>query len=140
MKLGRVNKLMVLAVKKRILCVDDSLDNCDLLSFILDDAGYEVETAQSVTEGLQLAQSGEFKLYLVDLSFSDGNGFDLIEKIREFDRETPIVVCSGNLRESVQDEAMRVGVQAFLTKPIDPDQFARTIAELLARQDPTMRL
>ena len=124
---------MVLLVKKRILCVDDSVDNCDLLSFILDDAGYEVETAQSVTEGLQLALRGKFTLYLIDLSLSDGSGFDLIEKIRAFDRKAPIVVCSGNARKSVQDEAMRVGVQAFFTKPIDPDQFARTIAELLAR-------
>ena len=122
---------MVFSLKNKILCVDDSLDNCELLSFILDDAGYEVETAQSVTEGLQLALCGEFKLYLVDLSLSDGSGFDLIEKIRAFDRSTPIVVCSADSRESVQDEAMRVGAQAFLTKPIDPDEFAKTIAELL---------
>jgi CheY-like chemotaxis protein len=122
---------MVVPVKKRILCVDDSPDNCELLSFILEDAGYEVETAPSVTEGWQLARSGEFKLYLVDLSLSDGSGFDLIEKIRAFDRSTPIVVCSAYLRESVQDEAKRVGAQAFLSKPIDPDQFAKTIAELL---------
>ena len=122
---------MVVPAKKSILCVDDSLDNCDLLSFILEDMGYEVKTAQSVTEGLQLARRGEFKLYLVDLSFSDGCGLDLIEKIRKLDRSAPIVVCSGNARQSVQDEAMRVGVRAFLTKPIDIDRFVRTIAELL---------
>ncbi|MCU0541715.1 MAG: response regulator [Oscillatoriaceae cyanobacterium Prado104] len=126
---------MLFATKKRILCVDDSADNNELLSFILDDAGYEVETAQSVTEGLQLARCGDFKLYVVDLCLSDGNGFELIEKIREFDRSTPIGVCSAQVRESVQEEAMRVGAQAFFTKPIDIDVFAKTIAELLAAHE-----
>ncbi|WP_276751158.1 response regulator [Chlorogloeopsis fritschii] len=122
---------MVLTVKKRILCVDDSQDNCELLSFILNDAGYEIETVQSVTDGLRVAQSGEFNLYLIDLYFWDGTGFELIERIRAFDQLTPIVVCSGDVRDSVHEEVMRVGVQAFLTKPIDPDQVARTIAEIL---------
>ncbi|MFQ4145082.1 response regulator [Chlorogloeopsis sp. ULAP02] len=122
---------MVLPVKKRILYVDDSQDNCELLSFILDDAGYEIETVQSVTDGLRVAQSGEFNLYLIDLYFWDGTGFELIDGIRAFDRSTPIVVCSGDLRELVREELMRVGVQVFLTKPIDPDQVARTIAEIL---------
>ncbi|RUR85039.1 hypothetical protein PCC6912_11550 [Chlorogloeopsis fritschii PCC 6912] len=122
---------MVFPIKKRILCIDDSQDNCELLSFILDDAGYETETVQSVTDGLRIAQSGEFNLYLIDLYFWDGTGFELIERIRTFDQLTPIVVCSGDVRDSVQEEVMRVGVQAFLTKPIDPDQVARTIAEIL---------
>ncbi|MBF2006918.1 MAG: response regulator [Chlorogloeopsis fritschii C42_A2020_084] len=122
---------VVLTVKKRILCVDDSQDNCELLSFILNDAGYEIETVQSVTDGLRVAQSGEFNLYLIDLYFWDGTGFELIERIRAFDQLTPIVVCSGDVRDSVHEEVMRVGVQAFLTKPIDPDQVARTIAEIL---------
>lgn len=138
LKKGSVNQVMVLPLKRKILCVDDSQDSCDLLSFILDDAGYEVEIAQSVTDGLQLAKCGEFKLYLIDLSLSDGTGFELIEKIRAFDQSTPIVVSSGDVRESVQDKAMQVGVHAFLKKPIDLDQFVRTIAELVARQDLTV--
>jgi CheY-like chemotaxis protein len=120
-------------IKKRILCVDDSHDNCELLSFILSEAGYEIESAQKVAEGLRLAQQSEFALYLVDLSFSDGSGFDLIETIREFDARTPIIVCSGDVRESTQEEAMRLGAQAFITKPIDPDSLVIAIAEILDR-------
>ncbi len=117
--------------RKRILCVDDSQDNCELLDFILSEAGYEIQSAQTTSEGLQLARSGEFKLYLLDLSFSDGNGLDLIEKIRAFDSSTPIVVCSGDVREAVQAKAMLVGAQAFITKPIDPDTFTQTIRALV---------
>lgn len=122
---------MVLLTKKRILCVDDSRDNCELLRCILDIAGYEIETAQSITEGLRLAGDGNFNLYLIDLYFSDGTGFELIENIRISDRSTPIVVCSADVRESTQNEAMRVGAQAFVTKPFDPILLARTIIEIL---------
>jgi CheY-like chemotaxis protein len=118
----------------KILCVDDSKDSCELVSFILSEAGYEIKSAYTMTEGLQMAQSDEFQLYLIDLSFSDGSGMDFIEKIREIDSLTPIVVCSGDVREVVLAEAISLGAQAFLTKPIDPDTLAQTIAEMLDDQ------
>ncbi|MBW4620701.1 MAG: response regulator [Cyanosarcina radialis HA8281-LM2] len=123
---------MNLPIKKRILCVDDSPDNAQLLSFILDEAKYQIQTAQSVQEAWKLSQTDEFDLYVVDLRFSNGShGFDLIEQIRAIDRVTPIVVCSGDVRESVEEEAMQIGVQAFLRKPIDIDLCVITIIELL---------
>lgn len=97
-------------------------------NLILSGAGYEIESAQSVTKALQLAQSDAFQLYLIDLSFSDGSGIDFIEAIREFDRATPIVVCSGDAREAVQAEAILMGTQVFLTKPVDPDALAATVS------------
>jgi CheY-like chemotaxis protein len=123
---------MVFPVKKRILCVDDSPDNAELLSFILDEAKYEIQTAQSVSEAWKLAQNEQFDLYVVDLRFSNGShGFDLIEQIRAIDRLTPIAVYSGDVRESVEEEAKGIGVQAFLRKPIDIDLCVITIIELL---------
>lgn len=116
---------------KRILCVDDSQDNCELLMFILSDEGYQVEIAGGVAEGVQVAQIGGFDLYIVDLSFADGTGFDLIKGIQEFDASTPIIVFSGNGCSSVQEEALQVGAQAFLLKPIDPDRLSQTIAKVL---------
>jgi CheY-like chemotaxis protein len=122
---------MDVSVKKRILCLDDSKDNCDLLSFVLSEAGYEVESAYTLTEGLEIAVGSVFELYLVDLSFSDGDGFELIDKLREIDSSTPIVICSGDTRDSTQERAKHIGVQAFLTKPIDLDLMAKAIVEIL---------
>lgn len=118
--------------QKRILCVDDSQDNCDLLAFILSDEGYQVEIAGTVAEGTRMAQAGEFELYLIDLAFVDGSGFDLINNIRSFDASSPIVMCSGNARESVQEAARQAGVQAFLLKPVDPDMLVQTVATVLS--------
>jgi CheY-like chemotaxis protein len=122
---------MNVPVKKRILCLDDSKDNCDLLSFVLSEAGYEIEAAYTVAKGLEIATESRFELYVVDLSFSDGDGFELIDKLHEIDSSTPIVVCSGDARDFTQERARQVGVRTFLIKPIDLDAMTRAIVEIL---------
>jgi CheY-like chemotaxis protein len=116
---------------KRILCLDDSKDSCDLLSFVLSEAGFEIEVAYTVAEGLKMARENQFSLYMVDLSFADGDGFDLIDNLREIDSSTPIVVCSGDVRESTQERAKQAGAQAFFTKPIELDEMERAIVGIL---------
>lgn len=120
--------------KKQILCVDDSHDNCDLLGFVLSEAGYELQTAQSVATGLQITRRSKFALYIVDLCFPGESGFDFIQEIRTVDQSTPIVVCSADSRLSVQKEAAQLNTQAFLTIPLDADRLIQTIAQLLAEK------
>src|SRR5215212_2073600 len=107
--------------KSRILCVDDDADTCEMLSVFLEQAGYEVMVAASVVDGLRLAIKERFDLYLLDLRLSDGNGIELCKQIRAFDAGTPVVVCSGDVRECVRDQVLQVGVQDFLKKPIGLD-------------------
>jgi CheY-like chemotaxis protein len=123
---------MNVPAKKRILCLDDSKDSCDLLSFVLSEAGYETEVAYTFAEGLQMAQGSQFSLYVIDLSFSDGDGFDLIDKLREIDPSTPIVVCSGDVREATQERARQAGVRVFMTKPVELDAMERAIVGILS--------
>ncbi|MDX2232266.1 MAG: response regulator [Leptolyngbyaceae cyanobacterium bins.349] len=117
---------------QKILCVDDSADNCELLTFILSNEGYQIETASSVAKGLQAARNGSFVLYLIDLTLADGSGIDLILNIREFDSSTPIAVCSGDGRESVKTAVEQAGVQAFLLKPIDPETLVEIVVSLMS--------
>jgi CheY-like chemotaxis protein len=119
---------------KRILCLDDSKDSCDLLSFVLSEAGFEIEVAYTVAEGLKMARESQFSLYMIDLSFEDGDGFDLIDNLREIDSSTPIVVCSGDVRESTQERARQAGARAFLTKPVELDEMERAIVGILGDQ------
>jgi DNA-binding NtrC family response regulator len=117
--------------KQRILCVDDSEDNCTLLDFILTDAGYEVESAHSVKDALQQIEHGKFNLCLVDLFLPDGTGFELSEKIHAIDPLMSIFLCSGDGRDYVEQQAIQAGIQAFFLKPIDFDLLVKTINKLL---------
>jgi DNA-binding response OmpR family regulator len=117
--------------KQVILCVDDDKDTSAGLSILLELSGYAVKIAGSVAEGLSLARSERFDLYLFDYNFADGTGIELCEKLRSFDRTTPIVFCSGEGREEERELADKVGAQAYLVKPVDPGVLLQTIARWL---------
>ena len=118
-------------LKQVILCVDDDKDTSAGLSILLELSGYAVKIAGSVAEGLSLARSERFDLYLFDYNFADGTGIELCEKLRSFDRTTPIVFCSGEGRGEERELADKVGAQAYLVKPVDPGVLLQTIARWL---------
>jgi DNA-binding response OmpR family regulator len=115
----------------QILCVDDNEDTCLMLTVLLGLAHYQVATAGTFTQGLELAKSRQFNLYLLDLKLPDGSGLQLCRQIRSFDPVTPIILCSGNAALDNQQESMAAGGQAWLTKPVEPEVLTETIQRLL---------
>ena len=113
----------------RILSVDDHEDTLLILRAMLGARGYRVTGASSVFEGLKLAEAEEFDLFLLDFKFPDGTGKELCERIREFDRETPILFFSGS-HPALQQEALSCGAQGFVMKP-DFDALRREITQAL---------
>jgi CheY-like chemotaxis protein len=113
----------------RILSVDDHEDTLLMLQAMLGSRGCRVTGASSVSEGLKRAEAGEFDLYLLDFKFPDGTGKELCERIREFDRETPILFFSGS-HPALQQEALSCGAQGFIMKP-DFDSLRREITQAL---------
>jgi CheY-like chemotaxis protein len=100
----------------RILFVDDHEDTRYLITYLLGAWGYEVSAAQSVGEGLALARTRGFDLYLLDSRFADGSGTELCEGIREFDKKTPIIFYSGD-HPSRLKKALDCDAQGFVLKP-----------------------
>ena len=114
---------------KRILCIEDDTDTCELLATWLGLFNCEVTAASTATRGLELARQRNFDLYLVDARLPDGTGFDVCHRIRAFDRQTPILFWSAD--DEGLHEAHLAGAQAFIAKPIDPVAFLDTINQLL---------
>jgi DNA-binding response OmpR family regulator len=116
---------------KRILCVDDDKDTCAMMTALLQLSGYEVTASNTISDALLLVERGSFDLFILDATFPDGKGVDLCERIRALDPHTPILFLSGRSDESVVDNAMSAGAQAYLTKPVDVDALEETVARLL---------
>jgi CheY-like chemotaxis protein len=114
-----VSSPMNIATQKWILYIDGSQDNHDLMSFILGKAGYGVELAYSLNQGLEISKERKFSLYIVDLFIYEESGFEFIQKIRQSDGSTPILACSSDVRQSTQKRAIQMGAQLFLRKPIE---------------------
>ena len=106
----------MLKLKPRILFVDDHEDTRLLVITWLGTLGYEVTATHSVSEGLKLALTEPFDLYLLDSRLADGDGKDLCEKIREIDQRTPIVFYAGDIRERVMADS-DCETQGFVMKP-----------------------
>lgn len=102
--------------KPRILFVDDHEDTRFMVITWLGTLGYEVTATDSVIEGLKLATSKAFDLYLLDSRLADGDGKDLCEKIRKFDEQTPIVFYAGDIPERVMADS-DCETQGFVMKP-----------------------
>lgn len=115
--------------RKRILCVEDDLDSCDMLRVLLQD--YEVVTANTARDGLRLASAERFDLYLLDSRYPDGSGVELCRQLRLFDSHTPVLFHSGLEGESDIRDAMSAGAQGYLVKPIGIDELEKNIERLL---------
>lgn len=118
-------------VKCHILFVEDHEDTQELVAMLLAIEGYKVTSARTVAEALHLARSGDFHLYLLDGRLPDGDGEELIRRLREFDAHTPIVVYSAVAYEVDKQRALAAGAQAYIVKPSGPQELEQAIAEIL---------
>jgi CheY-like chemotaxis protein len=116
-------------MRPRILFVEDHDDTRSMIRLLLSNRGYQVETAESANQGLELAQNKPFDLFLLDYQLGDGSGRELCKEIRKFDPSTPILFFSAS-HPKIQQEAVECGAQGFVLKP-DIDALHGEIARAL---------
>ena len=120
----------------RVLYIEDHADTIELVTLVLEQRSYEVVTGSTIENGVALAASQHFDLYLLDSWLPDGSGLDLCRQIREFDQDTPIVFYSAAAFEIDRTEALDCGAQAYLVKPSAPSELCSVIASLIKSHRP----
>ena len=123
---------------RRILSVEDDRDIRELLSILLRRAGYEVKSACTLEEGVNLARRESFDLYMLDQMFSDGMGLDLCRQLRGFDSQTPILFFSALASAIDRKRAMEAGAQGYLIKPNDLGIIIDTVTRLTGERCPSV--
>jgi DNA-binding NtrC family response regulator len=104
-------------MKRRILFVDDEEGIRLVFTEALQEAGYEVETADSASEALRLAHEQNFDLALLDLGLGDAANLDLLHLIHTSLPEMPIIVLTGVAFTKQQAEEMcSAGAMDVLSK------------------------
>ena len=118
-----------------ILVVDDEPSVLLTYQLILQQEGYRVTGAATSTEALQALRQNNVDLLLCDLSLEEErSGFDVIDSARSKDPELPTVILTGYANKEVMDRAERAQI-GILFKPIDIDEFLRTIASVLGEDN-----
>jgi DNA-binding response OmpR family regulator len=105
----------------RILYVDDHDDSRWMMKVLLEMWNYEVALAGAADEGLHLAQSEHFDLYLLDTHLPEESGFELCRRICGVCGHAPVVFISTAPYETDKDRGLQAGAIAYLTKPLDFD-------------------
>jgi two-component system sensor histidine kinase/response regulator len=109
--------------KPKILIIDDEEVVLDSCTQILKGSGYQIATAPDGTKGLSLLQEFLPDLVYVDLKMPGLSGFEVLEKIHQFDATIVTVVITGYATVSSAVDAMKKGAYDFLPKPFTPDEF-----------------
>jgi CheY-like chemotaxis protein len=119
-----------------ILLVDDYAPNHRLMSFVLEQSGYAVVSALDGLQALDCLASMQIDLIVTDLTMPRLDGIGLAERVRADTRfsAVPIIVVTASGKETDEAKATGVGVDTFLTKPVDSEDLTRAVAKLVTRE------
>jgi CheY-like chemotaxis protein len=120
----------------RILVVDDEELLRRMATEMLEDAGYEVNTARDGVEALQLYRQhwGDVHLVLLDMVMPRLGGLETFRRIRGMDRKARILLYSGYDRNEQAQEAIREGALGLLAKPFGKSELLQWIRKTLAEE------
>jgi CheY-like chemotaxis protein len=119
-----------------ILIVDDYAPNHRLMSFVLEQSGYAVISAVDGMHALDCLNGVQVDVIVTDLTMPRLDGLGLAARVRADARysHVPIIMVTASGVETDQARAAGVGVDAFLTKPVDSEELTRTVAQFAARE------
>lgn len=117
---------------KTLLLVDDDEPFLRRLERAMEKRGFDVQAAGSVAEGIAKATSRPPAYAVIDLRLEDGNGLDVVERLRERRPDARIVVLTGYGAIATAVAAVKIGATDYLSKPADANDVTQA---LLAKGD-----
>lgn len=114
---------------KKILLVDDDPMFCEAIQdFLVSFASCDVTVAENGSRAYEHIRCNRFNLILLDLKMPKMDGIETIKAIREWQRDVPIIVMSGDNNQVAIREAIDTGANEFLQKPFRMDTLLDRIA------------
>lgn len=118
-----------------VLLIEDDAGVRAALEGHLAGAGCLVDAADGVAEGWRKFEERPFDLLVVDLSLPDGDGMDLVGKVRAHPKRfsTPVMILTADASTMSKVAGLAFGADQYLVKPVDPSEFLFSAAALLRR-------
>ena len=111
----------------KILVIDDERSIRNSMKDILQYEGYEVVLAENGMEGLVSVKSEKPDIVFCDIKMPKMEGIEVLERIKEFSADTPVIMISGHGTIDTAIEAIRKGAYDFIEKPLDLNRILITI-------------
>lgn len=120
---------MIRDAKNYILVVDDDPYVLESISLILNKYGYAVVTCKNAVEALTQLQRAKYDVIVTDIKMPQISGIELLERIRDFDTGTPVILMSAYAELNTAIDAIQKGVFDFIIKPYKPEYLVYAIGK-----------
>jgi len=122
-------------MKPTILCIEDNPDNMMLISRIFRPESYSLVEARDGIQGLNMAESRDIDLILLDINLPDIDGFEVARRLRSSPKSelarVPIVALTANALKDDANKCLEAGCNVYMSKPIDIQELWDTVEALL---------
>ncbi len=115
----------------KLLYVEDDLIARESIKIILEEFFKNIIVAVDGMDGLEKYRDSSVDLIITDINMPKLNGLKMIEKIREKDKDTPIMILSAYTESEYLNIGTKLGIGGYLLKPFDLDQFVSTLDNVL---------
>ncbi len=127
---------------KRVLVVEDDAAIIELLRFLLEQEGLEVEVAHDGLEALDKMEVWSPDLVLLDLRLPKLEGMDVLWEMRQNPKwsNIPVIIISVDSSPQTMLQGWRLGVDSYFIKPFDPDELIRVVRRIISvsRPEPSL--
>lgn len=123
-------------MKGKILVIEDNEQNLYLVTFILEQHGYEVVQAQDAQAGLEKAYREKPTLILLDIQLPGLDGYAVARELRKNGelRDVPIVAVTSYAMAGDRERVLAAGCAGYIEKPINPETFVTQVEGYLLAQ------
>ncbi len=121
----------------KLLIVDDSTMLRDMLSYALNEGGYnDVIEAIDGVDGLDKSKLSVFDLIITDVNMPNMDGLTLVEELRKLPQylKTPILVLTTERSDEMKSKGKAVGATGWIVKPFVPDQLLKAVNIVLSKR------
>jgi two-component system cell cycle response regulator DivK len=120
-------------MKKKILIVEDNEQNLYLASFLLEQSGYEVISANDGMKGIEKTKAEKPDLILMDIQLPEMNGYEATKRIKNMPElhHIPIVAVTSYAMVGDREKTLAIGCVGYIEKPFDPETFVSEIEKYL---------
>lgn len=117
----------------KVLIVDDDPGYCDLVTTILSREGFSVLSAYDAEAALRIWHQNVLDLILIDLNLATTKGFTVLRTVRATEDDTPVIMITASESEDDLVEALNLGADEYVQKPISSRSFVARVKALLRR-------
>lgn len=120
----------------QVLLVEDNPLNREVAVEFLQDMNVQVSLAVNGVEAVQKGSVGNFDLILMDIQMPEMDGLEAARRLRRIDKTatTPIIAMTAHAMSGDQNLSLQAGMNAHITKPIDPDELYTAMSRLLPQR------